>query len=360
VIDDNFWRGKKVFVTGHTGFKGSWLTLWLKSLGARVSGFSLKPPTQPNLFDIAGLGKDMVSVQGDVRDAAVLHAAFGRSQADIVFHLAAQPLVVESYKNPADTFSVNVQGTVNLLDALRRKPGARAAVIVTTDKCYENRESAAGYREDDRLGGYDPYAASKACAELAVASYRHSFFNSADHAKHGLALATARAGNVLGGGDWAAHRIVPDCVRAFLAEEKVVLRHPDAVRPWQHVLEPLAGYLMLAEKLFTDGPAYAEAWNFGPGPEGMKSVEWIAQTLCRQWGGGAAYAVERDPRAPHETQTLTLDASKAAQRLGWRGRWDLETSLDKIVDWTKNFRAKQDMAAVCLRQIQEYTGARTA
>lgn len=354
VMNGSFWHGKKVFLTGHTGFKGSWLTLWLQALGAKVTGYSLAPETDPSLFSLARVSDGIESVIGDIRNRDKLLNAVKASSPDIVIHMAAQPLVRESYAHPVETYETNVLGTVQLLDAIRQVPGVRSVVIVTTDKCYENREWVWGYREDEAMGGYDPYSSSKACAELVTSAFRNSFFNSSTYAKHGVAIASARAGNVIGGGDWAADRLVPDIVRAIARGETVSVRKPHAIRPWQHVLEPLSGYLLLAEKLYCDGMHYSEAWNFGPNDSDAQPVQVIVERLTSQWGDNARWALD-DGDHPHEATFLKLDCSKARARLGWRPRWDLGHSLDNIVAWYKAAARQEDMRAVTLAQIDAYT-----
>jgi len=348
-----FYRGKKVFITGHTGFKGSWLCLWLHKLGAAVTGYALDPPTNPSLFELCKINQLVESTIADVRDGSLLTKAMLAAQPDIVIHMAAQPLVRDSYKIPVETYAINVMGTVNLFDAVRKCGSVKAVINVTTDKCYENKEREWGYREDEPLGGYDPYSNSKACSELVTSAYRSSYFNPRDYAAHGVGIASARAGNVLGGGDWATDRLVPDCVRAILKNEKVIIRNPQAIRPWQHVLEPLAGYLMLAQKLYEDGPRYSEAWNFGPDDSDAKPVEWLVKELCAKWGNNASYMV--DPgKHPHEAHYLKLDCSKAKTAIGWRPLWDLEKAINSIIEWTKTYAGKGDVTAACMRQIEEY------
>lgn len=288
-INKQLWNKKRVLITGHTGFKGSWLILLLHNLGSDVYGYALEPPTNPNMYEEAKIAGLVNSNIGDIRDYDKLLRVIQKVKPEIVIHMAAQPLVRESYKNPVDTYSTNVMGTVNLLEAIRQTPGIKAVVNVTTDKCYENKEWHWGYRENESMGGYDPYSNSKGCSELVTAAYRNSFFNSKDYHKHGVALASARAGNVIGGGDWAEDRLIPDFIRAISKGEIVKIRSPYAIRPWQHVLEPLSGYLLLAEKLYTDGPKFAEAWNFGPDDRDAKNVEWITKTICDLWGEGASF-----------------------------------------------------------------------
>lgn len=354
MVDQAFWRGKKVFLTGHTGFKGSWLTLWLQALGARVTGFALAPDTTPNLFTLGRVEDGIESIIGDIRDRALLAEAMKAASPDIVIHMAAQPLVRESYVTPVETYETNVMGTVHVLDAIRQAPGVRSVVIVTTDKCYENREWEWGYRENEAMGGYDPYSSSKGCAELVTSAYRNSFFNPATYAKHGVAVASGRAGNVIGGGDWAADRLIPDIMRAISRGETVNIRNPHAIRPWQHVLEPLSGYLILAERLYTDGPRFADAWNFGPNDSDAQPVQAIVERLTSQWGDGARWSLDGGEH-PHEATFLKLDCSKARARLGWRPRWDLNHTLDSIVAWYKAAARNEDVKAVTLAQIDQYT-----
>ena len=348
-----FWQGKKVFITGHTGFKGSWLCLWLHTLGAEITGYALKPPTEPSLFELCSVDTLVASFIGDVRDYGELYRTMQQGQPDIVIHMAAQPLVRDSYKNPVATYAINVMGTIHLLEAVRHIDSIKAVVNVTTDKCYENKEWVWGYRENEPMGGYDPYSNSKGCSELVTAAYRDSFFNIAEYERHSVAIATARAGNVIGGGDWAADRLIPDCIHAIKAGTSINIRNPHAIRPWQHVLEPLSGYLLLAEKLYKDGSDYASGWNFGPDDSDAKPVEWIVQKLCALWGGMADYKVDGGER-PHEANYLKLDCSKAKFHLGWQPRWNLTYALEKIVEWEQKYQAQQDMKEVCLQQINEY------
>lgn len=353
VLNPEFWRDKRVLLTGHTGFKGSWLSLWLQSLGAQVVGYALVPPTIPSLFEVANVGCGMTSILGDIRDMGQLQAVFADHRPEIVIHMAAQPLVRYSYQNPVETYATNVMGTVHLLDAVRNTPGVKAVVNITTDKCYENREWVWGYREDEPMGGYDPYSNSKGCAELVSSSYRSSFFNASSYAQHGVALATVRAGNVIGGGDWAQDRLIPDILAAFEQGRFVDIRNPHAIRPWQHVLEPLRGYLTLAERLFEQGPSFAEGWNFGPNDEDSKPVGWIVEQMAGLWGSDALWQVDTGEH-PHEAHYLKLDISKARSRLDWHPALRLNDALRLIIDWSKQRQAGADMRELTLAQIHAY------
>ena len=355
-VDPNFWAGKRVFLTGHTGFKGSWLTLWLDAMGAQVHGYALAPGDEPNLFDLVDVSNRIVSTIGDIRDVAPLRAAFTAAEPDVLIHMAAQSLVRSSYDDPAGTYATNVMGTVNVLEAARTCPSLRAIVVVTTDKCYENREWDWGYREDEAMGGHDPYSSSKGCAELVSAAYRNSFFAPA---AAGPSLATARAGNVIGGGDWARDRLVPDALCAFAEGEQVAIRNPLATRPWQHVLEPLSGYLVLAQALWDKEADFAEGWNFGPRDEDARPVRWVVEQLAAHWGGNAGW-VEADGFHPHEAHSLKLDISKARARLHWRPRWALDETIERIVAWQKAWLDGADMRAHCLSEIEAYTTEMTA
>jgi len=351
VVKAAFWRGKRVFLTGHTGFKGGWLSLWLTQMGASVYGYALAPSTTPALFTTAKITDRLAaSTIADIRDAATLQQAMQAAQPDIVFHLAAQPLVRHSYQAPVETYAVNVMGTVNLLEAVRGVAGVRAVVNVTTDKCYENREINEPYVEDEALGGYDPYSSSKACSELVTSAYRRSFMEALS-----VGLASARAGNVIGGGDWSNDRLLPDFLRAIDAGKTLMIRYPDAIRPWQHVLEPLSGYLCIAERLAGDA-RFAQAWNFGPEDSDARSVEWIVENLCRRIPG-AAWRRETALQ-PHEAGTLKLDSGKAKQQLNWYPRWDLDTALEKTVGWHQAWKRGEDMQALSLTQIREYQESR--
>jgi CDP-glucose 4,6-dehydratase len=358
----SFWRGKRVFLTGHTGFKGSWLSLWLTRMGAEVTGFALAPPSQPSLFEKAEIASRVHSLTGDVRDLAALKKAVAEAKPEIVIHMAAQALVRLSYREPVETYATNVMGTVHLLEAVRATPSVRAALVVTSDKCYENREWVWGYRENEPMGGHDPYSNSKGCAELVTAAYRSSFFSAAAGA--GVAsIASARAGNVIGGGDWAEDRLIPDCVRALLKGAPIQVRNPHSIRPWQHVLEPLSGYLALAEAMFTEtsgtgGRRYAEGWNFGPELSDARPVNWIADRMVERWGRGARWervggSADGKPE-PHEAHYLKLDCSKAHAELNWTPRLRLDQTLDWIVDWYQKVQAGESALSVTLQQIERY------
>jgi CDP-glucose 4,6-dehydratase len=354
VVDPAFWRGKRVLLTGHTGFKGGWLGLWLQQLGAEVQGLALAPPTGPSLFEAARVGEGMASAIGDIRDLAFVTGTLAAFRPEIVIHMAAQPLVRLSYVEPVQTYATNVMGTVHVLEAVRQTPEVRVVVNVTTDKCYENREWAWGYRENEPMGGHDPYSNSKGCAELVSNAWRRSFFQ-----QGGPALATARAGNVIGGGDWATDRLVPDILRAFEMSEPAVIRNPHSTRPWQHVLEPLAGYLVLAQRLWSDGAAFAEGWNLGPRDEDARPVQWIVERLVHLWGSDARWRLDDGPHL-HEAHHLKLDISKARARLGWQPRWHLAQALEHIVAWHRAWLAGEDVRTLCLRQIDQYTATAAA
>jgi CDP-glucose 4,6-dehydratase len=351
------WKGKRVFLTGHTGFKGGWLALWLASKGAVVRGYALDPCTDPNLFTVARIGSVVEDIRGDIRNPATLEPALHDFAPEVVFHMAAQPLVRFSYEDPIGTYETNVIGTARVLDAIRRTPSVRAVVSITTDKCYENKEWVWGYRETDPLGGYDPYSSSKACAEIVSAAYRQSYFPVATLGQpggHQTAIATARAGNVIGGGDWSLDRLIPDLVRGFLAGEPVRIRRPHAIRPWQHVLEPLAGYISLAEHLLAPNPAhYATAYNFGPYDDDVRPVEWIAEKMTGFWGNGARWTLDPDPGV-HEAGYLKLDASRARADLGWTPHLRLETALEWLVQWYRAWQSGADMHTFTLAQIKHY------
>lgn len=353
-IDPKFWRKRKVLLTGHTGFKGSWLSLWLQALGAELTGLSLSPPTKPSLFELARVAKGMRSLKGDVRDFRLVKKTIAGTRAEIVIHMAAQSLVRPSYSDPLGTYSTNVMGTANVLESVRQTGTARVVLIVTSDKCYQNRERRRGYRENDPLGGYDPYSSSKACAELVTSAYGNSFFTRSKAGSPGPFVASARAGNVIGGGDWAKDRLVPDIIRSFLARKSAPIRSPKAIRPWQHVLDPLYGYLLLVRNLWEDGRKFAGPWNFGPAESESKPVEWIAGRLAQLWGEGAAWRSDRSPK-PHEAGTLRLDCSNARHLLGWRPRLDLNAAIDWTAAWYRQYANKGDSLEFTTAQIAEFS-----
>ncbi|MFI7866346.1 CDP-glucose 4,6-dehydratase [Ectopseudomonas khazarica] len=350
VVNTAFWAGRRVLLTGHTGFKGGWLALWLRELGAEVCGYALPAPDGPSLWQVAQLHEQVPGTLADIRDTQRVSEAVATFRPEIVLHLAAQPLVRESYRAPVETYATNVMGTVNLLEAVRHCDSVRAMLVVTSDKCYENREWLWPYRESDGLGGHDPYSSSKACVELLCASWRESFLR-----ESGIALATARAGNVIGGGDWSADRLLPDILRAWQAGQSLTLRYPQAVRPWQHVLEPLHGYLRLAQALVEQGEAVAEAWNFGPDNEGLVSVGELVERLARRWPDEARWSVEASEQ-PHEAGLLALDSSQARVRLDWRPRWTLQQSIERTLDWHQAWQAGEDMQTFSRAQIAAYQG----
>lgn len=358
MMSRTFWKGRRVFLTGHTGFKGSWLSIWLKQLGAELTGFALPPSTVPNLFEMANVADGMTSMTGDIRDAASLEKALRKAQPEIVIHMAAQAIVRESYADPVATYATNVMGLVHLFEAIRKTPGVKSVVNVTSDKCYENREWVWSYREHDAMGGYDPYSSSKGCAELVTAAYRRSFFHPEKHNEHGVAVATARAGNVIGGGDWAADRLIPDIIRGIAGGHVVKIRNPRAVRPWQHVLEPLSGYLLLAEKLHDEGPAFAESWNFGPFDDDASTVQWIVERIAGAWGEDCKWSVESSAEDLHEAHSLKLDCSKARSILGWRPVWSLSETLAKIVEWHKAAAGGANVHQMTIEQITSYQAQR--
>ncbi|WP_375585609.1 CDP-glucose 4,6-dehydratase [Cyclobacterium xiamenense] len=348
-VNTDFWKNKKVFITGHTGFKGSWMALWLQEMGAHVKGYSLAPPTVPSLFTAAGVGENMISETGDIRNLEQLTKSMRQFEPEIVIHLAAQPLVRLSYESPIDTYDVNVLGTAKVLEAARTCLYLKALVIVTTDKCYENNEWAWGYRENEKMGGFDPYSSSKGCAELIASAYRRSYFSEPG----GASVATARAGNVIGGGDWAKDRLMPDILSAFEKNRPVVIRNPMATRPWQHVLEPLSGYLILAEDLYVRGSEVAEAWNFGPDDDDCKPVSWVLDQMIRFWGDGASWCYDDEPN-PHEAVLLKLDCSKAKHYLQWEPRWHVDEALRRTVSWYKVFMRKGNVRKCTFDEIHEY------
>ena len=349
----HFYKGKRVLLTGHTGFKGSWLAIWLHEMGAEVVGLALDPGSERDNYVLSGIGgKLKADLRVDIRDAAQVKAVFAEYRPEIVFHLAAQPLVRLSYECPAETYETNVMGTVHVLEAVRATPSVKVAVMVTTDKCYENKEQIWAYRENEPMGGYDPYSSSKGAAEIAISSWRRSFFNPGQYGKHGKSVASVRAGNVIGGGDWAADRIVPDCIRALEAGQPIGIRSPKAVRPWQHVLEPLGGYLLLAQKMWEEPTRYCEGWNFGPETTGVTTVWEVAEAIVKAYGQGRLQDLSK-PDAVHEAQLLMLDISKARYRLGWRPRLNLAQTVELTVDWYKRYRTA-DVYGLCVEQIDKY------
>jgi CDP-glucose 4,6-dehydratase len=348
-VNPEFWKNKKVFITGHTGFKGSWLSLWLQSMGANVKGYALTPPSSPSLFNEANVAEHMISEIGDINDLVSIKKSMTDFNPEVLIHMAAQPLVRLSYSNPLDTYMTNVIGTANVLESARDCVNLKAVVSVTTDKCYENREWSWGYRENEPMGGKDPYSSSKGCAELVSAAYRNSFFNGL----YTASIATARAGNVIGGGDWATDRLIPDVLRAFESRKPVVIRNPLATRPWQHVLEPLSGYLVLAQNLYNEGDLFAEGWNFGPRDEDCKPVNWILKKMVSKWGNEASWVLD-ETNNPHEANYLKLDCSKAALRMNWRPKWDLEYALEKIIEWHKLWLSRGNIQEHCLKEIKQY------
>ena len=354
-VDPFFWKDKKVFLTGHTGFKGAWLSLWLASMGAKVTGYALAPDTTPNLFSVLGIGflikKSHIA---DIRDLVSLQKAMSEAKPDVVIHMAAQPLVRYSYANPVETYATNVMGTVHALESTRSIDSVRATVVVTTDKCYENKEWVWGYRENEPMGGYDPYSNSKGCAELVTSAYRQSYFSGSNSINK---IASARAGNVIGGGDWSEDRLIPDAIRAFESDKPLMIRNPLATRPWQHVLEPLSGYLILAQALYEQGPALASGWNFGPLDEDNRAVQEVIDLLIAGWGESARWEKEGSEQ-PHEANLLKLDCSKARSQLGWIPKWNLQTAVQKIVEWQKAHQAKENMQEVSLAQINHYMSSK--
>ena len=348
MIDQDFWQGKRVFLTGHTGFKGSWLSLWLTSLGATVKGYALSPPTIPSLFNEAKIDSIIDSQIGDIRDQDTLHNSMTIFNPDVLIHMAAQPLVRHSYNAPIETYEVNVIGTAKVLEVARSCINLKAIVNITTDKCYENDGRSQGYKESDPMGGYDPYSSSKGCAELVASAYRRSFLQD-----QGIGVASVRVGNVIGGGDWANDRLIPDILRSFEKNEPVVIRNPKATRPWQHVLEPLSGYLILAQKLYEDQKKYAEGWNFGPNEQDVKPVDWILDKMISKWPN-SSWELDQNSN-PHEAGFLKLDITKAESKLGWQPVWELSHTLEKIIGWHRAWLDKEDMQAICLAEIEEYT-----
>jgi CDP-glucose 4,6-dehydratase len=354
VINPTFWNGKRIFLTGHTGFKGGWMSLWLASMGAKVTGYALAPNTTPNFFEVANIEAGLEqSHLADIRDLEKLQKAMGDAKPEIVIHMAAQPLVRYSYDNPVETYATNVMGTVHVLESIRTLDCVRAAVIVTTDKCYENKEWVWGYRENEQMGGYDPYSNSKGCVELVTSAYRQSYFSPEKYSKHQVAIASARAGNVIGGGDWSEDRLIPDAIKAFEAKETLIIRNPMATRPWQHVLEPLSGYLVLAQALYQEGARFDGGWNFGPRDEDARSVREVIDLLIQNWGSLASWAQDKREQ-PHEAHSLKLDCSKARQYLGWAPRLSLEQAIESITKWHSAYQQKIDMHEMSLMQIARY------
>ena len=353
-VNPSFWKGKRVFLTGHTGFKGGWLSLWLASMGAKVTGYALAPNTNPNLFDVLGIDSLIEKSHiADIRDLVALQKAMLEAKPDVVIHMAAQPLVRYSYVNPVETYATNVMGTVHVLESIRSLDCVRATVVVTTDKCYENKEWTWGYRENEPMGGHDPYSNSKGCAELVTSAYRQSYFPSEKYAQHKVAIASARAGNVIGGGDWSEDRLVPDAIKAFEANQALMIRNPLATRPWQHVLEPLSGYLVLAQALYQDCAKFDGGWNFGPRDEDARSVQEVINLLIKNWGSAASWTQDQSEQ-PHEAHSLKLDCSKARQYLNWAPRWSLEQAIEKITQWQHAHKQQSNIREMSLRQIADY------
>ncbi len=351
-IFDGFYKGKKVLVTGHTGFKGSWLSIWLEAMGAEVIGYSLDPYTEKDNFVLANISSKIVDIRGDIRDKNALTEVFSIYRPEIVFHLAAQPLVRLSYDIPVETYEVNVMGTINVLEAIRISETVKEGIMITTDKCYENKEQIWGYRENESMGGYDPYSSSKGAAEIAISSWRNSFFNPKYYNIHGKSIASARAGNVIGGGDWALDRIIPDCIKAIESNQPIDIRNKKAIRPWQHVLEPLSGYMQLAQRMWDEPVTYCEGWNFGPRTESIATVWEVASRVIDNYGKGELKD-SSDPKAVHEANLLMLDISKAKFKLGWEPRMDLDQSIALTVDWYKKYK-EDDVYSLCLKQIGKY------
>lgn len=353
-VNPSFWNGKRVFLTGHTGFKGGWLSLWLASMGAKVAGYALAPNTTPNYFEVAEVQGDLEQSHiADIRDLEKLQKAMADARPEIVIHMAAQPLVRYSYANPVETYATNVMGTVHVLESIRALDCVRAVVVVTTDKCYENKEWAWGYRENEPMGGHDPYSNSKGCAELVTSAYRQSYFSPEKYTQHGVAVASARAGNVIGGGDWSEDRLIPDAIKAFEAKEALMIRNPLATRPWQHVLEPLSGYLVLAQALYQEGAKFDGGWNFGPRDDDARSVQEVVNLLIQNWGSAASWTQDQSEQ-PHEAHSLKLDCSKARQYLNWAPKWSLERAIEKITEWQHGFQNQVDMKKLSQEQIKMY------
>lgn len=355
MIANTFWQGKKVLITGHTGFKGSWLSIWLHEMGADVIGYSLEPNSDRDNYVLSGISNRIIDIRGDIRDMISLNQIFEKYQPEIVFHLAAQPLVRLSYDEPYLTYETNVMGTLNVLRAIQNCNATKIGIMITTDKCYENMEQERGYTEEDRFGGYDPYSSSKACAEILISSFRNSYFNLNEYSKHGKAIASVRAGNVIGGGDWALDRLVPDCIRALEKDEQIKIRNPKSVRPFQHVLEPLAGYIMLAEKLYAEPLKYSGGWNFGPEKSDFATARDVAEKLIKYYGSGSLVDAS-DPDAVHEAKLLYLNIKKAKTYLGWKPVFNIDKTIEVTVDWYKRYM-KEDVYNLCIREIENYMEA---
>lgn len=351
-MEQNFWQNKKVLITGHTGFKGSWLSIWLHELGADVIGYSLDPFSDRDNFVLSGICNKIIDIRADIRNHESLHRVFEKYQPEIVFHLAAQPIVRLSYEYPRETYETNVMGTLNVLECIRSTENTKIGILITTDKCYENKEQIWGYRETDRFGGYDPYSSSKACAEILISSYRNSFMNPNEYEKHGKSIASVRAGNVIGGGDWAKDRIVPDCIRALETNSQICIRNPQAIRPWQHVLEPLSGYMLLAEKIYESPIQYAGGWNFGPEYNSFTNVWDVAGKIINAYGSGELRDCS-NPNELHEASLLFLDITKAKQKLGWKPKLDIDKTIQKTVDWYKRYK-NEVVYDLCVEQIRDY------
>jgi CDP-glucose 4,6-dehydratase len=353
MVRESFWKNKRVLITGNTGFKGSWLSLWLYKLNAKVFGYALKPPTKPNLFEICNLERKIISIFGDIRNLKKLRGIFNKYKPEIVFHMAAQSLVRYSYKEPVETYETNIMGTVNVFEACRYTPSVKVIVNITSDKCYENRNLTRGYRELDPMGGYDPYSSSKGCAEIITTAYLRSYFNPNNYKNRVKVLASVRAGNIIGGGDWGEDRLIPDCIKALLRKKPIVIRNPDAIRPWQFVLDPLYGYLLLAQRLYKDGSKFCGPWNFGPDNKNTKPVKWLVERIIKLWGDKASWIIDEGEH-PHEENCLKLNSSKAKLKLGWYSHLDLNSALRKTVDWYKAYIKQVNMSEFTIAQIKGY------